>query len=293
MTALFAIRNDNFSDILQSNGEELANYISIFEVLKKLSYRFILLQENDSLSRIFTTIYSNFKNNEDLKLIDKMLNKYSDYYDLQSYAELIEEIDNLIACESNDFVGILNSNNVFRHKFEKIGFNLNTKEGLRNISNIDDLKKALLLFCRGINDIDGFIKNIDIILLFLVFDDEINTSIQDLNDGFSLRKDEIIYHLFCIEDEIPGILSSNPHIGYNEIGRHLSIGCSPERDRETVSAKLKKDINGIVINCELHTKMRRLSSNPPDRIYFCPSLPNGVGNNMAGKIFIYKITKHA
>ena len=70
----------------------------------------------------------------------------------------------------------------------------------------------------------------------------------------------------------------------------MSIRCSPERAR---MKELRKQIGEFSINCELHTKMRTLSSKAPDRIYFCPSLPYDVGEFKKGSIYIYKITKHA
>jgi hypothetical protein len=133
---------------------------------------------------------------------------------------------------------------------------------------------------------------LNIILSELEFDEDIIVSIEELSDGFEMRKNEIIYHLYCIHKEIPMILRDG-HRDYQNIGRQMSLDCSPERNRKIVNNKLRKILNGITVNCELHTKMRRLSSNAPDRIYFCPSLPDSMNVTMAGKIYIYKITKHA
>lgn len=131
-----------------------------------------------------------------------------------------------------------------------------------------------------------------IILQKLIFDEDIVESIRKLNDGFDLRKKEIIYHLYYIEKQIPEILGSSPN-DYQSIGNKMAIDCSPERSRKTVNSQLRKIVNNISVNCELHTKMKVISSNPPDRIYFCPSLPEETGRDMAGKIYIYKISKHA
>ena len=292
MTSILAIENDKFLDIIQSNGIKLKDCISILEILKEFPYKFVLLQENISLTLIYARIYSNGKKNEDLKILSKMLEKYFDYFSIADYDDLKMEIDSLINIEANNFDDILNNNSVFHYEIEKIGFNLDTNTGLRNISTIDDLKKVLLLFCKNSNDIGVFIDKINIILSSLVFDEDIITSIEGLNDGFDLRVNEIIYHLHCIQKEVPDILGINPHCGYREIGNRMSLDCSPERARGIKNAKLIKTINGIEINCELHTKMRTISHHPPDRIYFCPSLPDGIDGDMTGKIYIYKITKH-
>lgn len=59
--------------------------------------------------------------------------------------------------------------------------------------------------------------------------------------------------------------------------------------------KLTKEADNGVIKCELHTKMDKIGSNKPDRVYFCASVPEGIkiGNrSLGGRIYVYKITQH-
>jgi len=203
----------------------------------------------------------------------------------------LKEINDLIKEESSSFKDILENGANFNHNFNTMCFRFNLNKGFRNVFTTEELIQSLLLFCQRIDDIISFVNELKIILTELVFDEDIAASMEELSDGFILRKGEIIYHLYCIYNEIPKILC-NGYVGYENIGRQMSIVCSPERNRDKVNEKLKKDINGKSVNCELHTKMKRLTDNAPDRIYFCPSVPDGTGE-VCGKIFVYKITKHA
>lgn len=291
MKDILVMENCVFFDILKSEQSELSEFISIVEMLKKSSYKIILSNEV-YLEEIYEELYKKSKYNEDIKLISIVFERVFNCIDNMEYEKIITEINDIIKNESSSFEKILANNETFDHMVKKVGFKLNINSGIRNISSLIELKEVLLLFCKGKNNINEFINEIKNILNEVVFDDNIVESIEKLSDGFDLRKNEIIYHLYVIENEIPSILKSNPS-GYIDIGSQMSIDCSPERNRTVVESKLKKYINGVEVNCELHTKMKRLSSNPPDRIYFCPQLRRETGIDNEGKIFIYKITKHA
>ncbi|HHX60680.1 MAG TPA: hypothetical protein GX707_08195 [Epulopiscium sp.] len=185
----------------------------------------------------------------------------------------------------------LADNALFRRDLKMVAYRLDGVEGIRNIIGMQGFKQVLLIFCDNKKNISEFIEKIKIILYSLCFDEDIVESMRHLNDGFENRKKEIIYHLYCIDNEILKIMKQIPQ-GYREIGDRMSIDCSPERSRDIVRSSLTKEINGIDVNCELHTKMKRLTSNAPDRVYFCPQLPMEIGEN-GGQTYIYKITKHA
>lgn len=130
-----------------------------------------------------------------------------------------------------------------------------------------------------------------------MFDIEIEKSMEKLEAGFLTRRHEILYHLYRIHEEMPALIKKYGVLGNNSLGDMMSIPCSPERNRTTVENKLtKKADNGKMIKCELHTKMDKIGSKKPDRIYFCASVPDNTKVNnvdLSGKIYVYKITEHA
>ncbi|MCL0081019.1 hypothetical protein M1N64_02140, partial [Peptococcaceae bacterium] len=235
--------------------------------------------------------------NEERKLLNKMFEKHVGFIEDDAYASSLESINTISNSESADFERILLNNKPFSKKDCRFLYKAppnSPNYKLRNINTFNDLKKLLLIYTSNHNSIDSFIEDIKKIFSKMLFDTDINSSLNSLSDGFELRKNEISYHLYCIEKEIPEIMEKRAK-SYQEIGRQMSgrsIPCSPERNRQLVDRLLTKFIDGIKVKCELHTKMKSLSSKPPDRIYFCPSLPNTVKRDNVGKIYIYKITAH-
>lgn len=284
------IENETFLKIIDGDKEELDKFIAIAQMLIELSYR-ISLENNTRLEEIWNVIGKKYKKDENIKIINKVLERETDYISVEEHNVMIKNISDLAKEENESFKKTLEEPNLFRMDLKVIGYNLSEIVGYRNILNLEKLKKVLLLFCKEIRDITDFIKKVKIILEPTLFDKDIVKSIENLNDGFEKRKGEIIYHLFHIDKEIPQILAENIH-SYKEIGERMTIDCTRERKRETVDRQLIKNINGTDVNCELHSKMKRLSGKAPDRIYFCPELPTSVGKEDMGKIYIYKITGH-
>lgn len=291
MNEILVIKNEVFLDILRGDGDIISEFISIIELLQKVKCK-VILPINDYAEEILKVIHDRFKINEDIKIISIMFERIFRYIDNQDHIELMDEIDQLSDEESDSFRDISENNDRFNYESKAIGFKMESSNGIRNITTVDELKQLLLLFCKDIDDISTFVDKIKAILFEIIFDEDIVDSIRKLNDGFIQRKGEIILHLYIIESEIPDIVNNSTG-GYRDIGSQMSISCSSEKNRDLVNNKLKKCINNVDVNCELHTKMKTISSKAPDRIYFCPALPDGTGSDLVGKIFIYKITKHA
>jgi hypothetical protein len=286
------LENAKLLEIIRNNGQETSDFVSMIELLIGLPYKIVLVEE-DNLMEIFQELFIQ-RNNEDVKIINKLSEKLFSYKQRTEFDQLSSIIKNLEKEESNSFREILFNNKYFDEQVNIISYMDESiiKTSLRNIYSLEDLKIILLLFAKRLEEIESFIQELRIILCDIVFDEEIVKSIEELNDGFNSRKNEIIFHLFFIQKDIPIIISQGIS-GYQNIGTAMSLDCSPERNRVTVREKLIKSINGKEINCELHTKMERLSTNPPDRIYFCPCIPIGTRKDLDGKIFIFKVTKHA
>ena len=289
MTETLLVKNNTFLEILESE-EYASDFVSIIELLRKKAYK-ISLASDDIINIIFAEIHNKAIKNDDIRLISKLLEKNFEFMDSKKHNELLSIINERLDEESKSFKHILDSIESFDYKNKLIGYRVYSKEGIRNTSNLDELKMFFLILCMEKDNIKEFVKEIKIILDNIIFDEDIEDSIRSLNDGFDKRKNEIIYHLYVIHTEIPGILESGIR-DYRGIGQCLSIGCSPERSRATVNNTLTKIVDSCEINCELHTKMKKLSSNAPDRIYFSPKLPMEVGEEKKGKIFVYKITNH-
>ncbi|MGR7911447.1 hypothetical protein ACU64V_18890 [Lysinibacillus capsici] len=285
--------NNKFLEVIKGNSVNISEFVSVIELLKDISYKVLIQQENNSLMNIYNELYTN--KNEDVKIISKLFEKLFSFKEPTEFNQILLRVINLGREESISFKEILLNNGYFDDYINIITYaNESIPEGsLRNVNNYEDLKTALLLFTNRFREINSFTNELRVILSHIVFDEDIDKSIEELNDGFDNRKNEIIYHLYCIQREIPNIISQEIR-GYQNIGSAMSLDCSPERSREIVKDKLVKVINGgKEINCELHTKMEKISTRAPDRIYFCPCIPVGTDHELDGKIYIYKITKHA
>ncbi|WP_027399608.1 DUF3201 domain-containing protein [Anaerovorax odorimutans] len=289
MKDALVINNMTLLKILKENDVSIVEEFSIMvDVLRKLAYKVILSDEN-FIEDIYNELHKN-KNNEDIKSISMSFEKVFTFLREIEHNEIIDNIKGTISKEDKKFQRALGNNQLFNRGFTVIGYKLDDIEGIRNIYNLDAFKQVLLIFCDKVNNINEFVNKIKIILFDLCFDENIEESINDLNYGFNNRRKEIIYHLYCIDREVPYIIKKY-NGGYSKIGDMMSIECSPERNRNIVRNKLTKTINGNSFNCELHTKMKKITNQAPDRIYFCPSIPSGICEN-TGQIYIYKITKH-
>lgn len=172
------------------------------------------------------------------------------------------------------------------------------RQNIRNVSSKLDLIESLICNVDELSSIEEFIKYVRKMFKDqIIFDEDIESSMRNLSNGYDARKREIIYHLYCLYVEIPRTLSLGIS-DYINIGKSLSIDCSPERSREIVSKNLIKSITNPCkpdveekIQCELHTKMRKIGSTKPDRIYFSPNTDVSIPE-MNQKIYIYKITAH-
>lgn len=148
----------------------------------------------------------------------------------------------------------------------------------------------------SIDSLQEFAGDLPILYVELAFDDKIKDTMERLEAGFLCRRREILHHLYCIQEEIPALLLKYGQMDNQSLGNKMSIPCSPERSRKTVKEELTKQADQGVIVCEMHTKMKKIGTRPPDRIYFCAKVPEGIqinGKDLTGKSYIYKITKHA
>lgn len=174
---------------------------------------------------------------------------------------------------------------------------LGDSEPLRIIACKDDLCRVLTVLGQDIDELHEFSQYIQYVYYNITFDSGIEKSMEKLEAGFKTRRHEILYHLYLIDKEIPEIINEYGLLDNNSLGAKMSVPCSPERNRITVENKLTKTTDGgKKIKCELHTKMERIGSNKPDRIYFCASVPEQVrldNVDLSGRIYVYKITEHA
>lgn len=170
-------------------------------------------------------------------------------------------------------------------------------DSMRWILTKDAFYQVMTLFGDGIEGLHEFTEFIKLLYKEVVFDSDIEDSMKRLEAGFAIRRHEILYHLYCIQKEIPQIIREYGMQDNQSLGEKMSIPCSPEKKRAIVDKKLTKTAdNGKKITCELHTKMQKLGSQKPDRIYFCAKVPEGIsveGDTIGGKIYVYKITEHA
>lgn len=211
------------------------------------------------------------------------------------FAERSEALGTLAETESKNVKAILYHKAVFDKGVHLLA--LGKSDVLRLIACKEDLCSVLTLFGQDIDGLHEFSQYIQNVYDNLVFDREIEKSMEKLEAGFLTRRHEILYHLYRIHEEMPVLIEKYGVLDNSSLGDKMSIPCSPERDRTTVENKLtKKADNGKNIKCELHTKMDKIGSRKPDRIYFCASVPDKIkvdNVDLSGKIYVYKITEHA
>lgn len=205
-----------------------------------------------------------------------------------------ERLQNVMKNESNDMKAILYHQALF-HREEHL-LAIGETEALRMIASEEDLYRVLTVFGLDIDDLHEFTEYIRNVYQTIYFDNNIENSMKKLTAGFTVRRHEILYHLYCIHKEIPEIVEMHGLLANQAMGDKMSIRCSPEKDRSIVANLLTKEAdNNQKIKCELHTKMETIGSQKPDRIYFCASVPNGIslnGKDLSGRIYVYKITEH-
>ena len=134
----------------------------------------------------------------------------------------------------------------------------------------------------------------------IYFVEDIGTTINTLNRGFSELREEIVEHLTAINNyhsKFAYLLSmgkSNQEIA-QEFSADTNVDCSPQAGREGVQ-NLKLSCYNVIskqmenIKCELHTKFKKfnIDRTKQDRIYFFPGKP-GIKE---GKIIVKHIGKH-
>ena len=289
MRDVLIIDNTVLLDVINQSNMVTREFAMMLDILKELSYKVLVSYE--LMEEIYKQMYQKARNNDDVRTISLAFEKQIfNFISSEEQGEIIEHIVDTSKEEDERFLCALEENNLFRRDFKMIAYKIDDIKGLRNVIDMQSFKKVLLIFCDNITTIEEFVDAVKTILYTLCFDEGIVESIKHLGDGFDARKKEILHHLYCIDSEIPEIMKQNLG-GYREIGEKMTIRCSPEADRGIVKNQLTKTMQGIEINCELHTKMKRLTSSAPDRIYFCPKLPPEIDESN-GQPYIYKITKH-
>lgn len=270
--------------------------ISILDELKGLDYECILDQQ--SIEKLYDFLHKN-RRNQDCHAFSMYLAKrcrngktYCEI-DEDNYSIKMQEIKKLTDEESDNMKAILYHGQFF--DFSSCFIYYGSGKNLRSVCSIDDLRKVLTLFGNSIEGIEEFVQYIVLVYKTIVFDKNIEFSLRRLEAPFIVRRHEILYHLYCIEKEIPDIISGYGLMDNQSLGEKMTIPCSPERSRQTVKNKLTKEADNGVIKCELHTKMEKIGSNKPDRIYFCACIPEGIKIDnilLSGRIYIYQITQH-
>lgn len=173
---------------------------------------------------------------------------------------------------------------------------LGTSEPLRVIACEEDLCPVLTVLGEDIDELHEFAQYIREVFCNITFDSDIEKGMGKLKAGFKTRRHEILYHLLRINKEVPEIINVYGQLDNSSLGNKMSLPCTPERNRTVVGSQLTKVADGgRKIKCELHTKMEKIGSQKPDRIYFCASVPEHVTINnedLSGRIYVYKITEH-
>ena len=276
---------------------EMASINNVIDCASEFERNYIL--DETCISRVYEELYKR-RHEEECRIFSKFLdrnkrNNCSVSIEQAEYDRVNKRLSKLNKEEERDIEAILYKGLYFKKDEYKLA--ICQGESLRQIMCEDDFYQVMTLFGDGINDLSKFTNYINKLYNKLVFDTDIEDSMKRLEAGFQVRRHEILYHLYCIQKEIPNIIQQGAVPDNQSIGNQMSIACSPERNRKLVDKILTKKVDyDKKLVCELHTKMNKIGGRIPDRIYFCASVPKDTvlnGQNLEGKIYIYKITKHA
>lgn len=219
------------------------------------------------------------------------------YLGCDEFNALGVERESLVERETNQPVEILQRKEGAFFVFDKNVLYLSSGNGIREVTCEKDFVEVMTVLGENIGRLEEFVVFIKKLFRNLLFDDEIEQSIEKMEAGFARRKHEILEHLMILNLRLPEIMESGNTLSNKDIGKKLApLKCSPERNRDIVNKKLTKIFDeGKRVNCELHTKLKQINSNAPDRIYFCAKVPKDVrwhGENISDMVFVFKISCH-
>lgn len=223
-------------------NEDLKCVLLIFDETQKFKYKYILPEK--LIASIYEELYLKRKNDQCKELslwLDKQGGK-NILINSELYTTLSNEINAISENETNDIKDILyRCEGAF---FDKGNLNLRVEsnESLRFIDSVDDLQKVMSIFGENIDSLLDFKNYIMDLYSNIIFDEELDSSLNKLSEEFITRRNEILYHLYCINKEIPEIIKGGT-VGYSLIGDKMSIECSPEKKREIVRSRLTKIVS--------------------------------------------------
>lgn len=269
--------------------------LDILEELKNVSGR-CTLSESD-YEKLIDFIYTHHRREDCIQLsrmLEKEMARKHIIMDGERYQSEREKLNKRIQTEAASLKEILDEDGVFDFSYPVIS--CEEHKAIRCVYQLSELQDILIIFGNAIESIEEFVSYLALIYKELVFDDKIKNTIEHLEAGFAYRRKEILYHLYCIEKEIPALFLKYGPMDNQTLGSRMSIPCSPERSRKTVKLELTKQADQAELVCEMHTKMKKIGTRAPDRIYFCARVPKGItidGKDISEKLYIYKITRHA
>ena len=177
----FIINNVSLLSTINSSIDKQDEFIDILEIIINLNYT-LIMKDDDLLNEIYTALYSNIKVNEDLKIINKLLEKTT-YCEEEKFDSLLNKIIEISKNEDTEFKNINTPHFKFETKNSTICYNFDALfNSIRNIKTLDSLKKAMLIFTLNHTSIEDFISSVKIILNTVIFDVNIIESINRLND---------------------------------------------------------------------------------------------------------------
>ncbi len=275
----------------------------ILECLERIEeFPFSFLFCESKTQEIYDLLFQNRKN-DDIIAVSRWINHYFREPGVRwlsdtEWKQRKKEFHDIFENESEDFRAVIGlyAGHFFDSRRGELC--LQSDSALRCISSEYEFKQAMSLFGLEIDSLEVFGRYIQKLYDRIVFDKNIVVSMKQMEDPFSVRKNEILEHLYFIDHDVPKILEgSDTSLSNDQIGKAMAIDCSPERNRTTVKNHLTaSDDNGESFVCELHTKMRKIGKNhKPDRIYFSAKVPKGIvvdGKNIEGCVYVFKISRH-
>lgn len=274
---------------------ELDDLLDLVKHMDSFDFNYAIGTEE--ISRLNELLYDHARNSCVKELSLWMRRHRFEYLEEVAIGALLHELEQCEEKESRNEIDILRRRQSAFFCLEMHLLMLSEGNTLRRVSNDVCFKKVMTVFGLGVELLSDFVPFITHLFQNLLFDDAdaIQASMEKLDLGFEARRAEILEHLFVLDRELPGLLQQTG-LSNAEIGKRLTVECSPERKREIVQRYLTKNADGgRKFSCELHTKMEKVGNRPPDRIYFCAKVPSEIklnGEDIGGRTFIYQISHH-
>ncbi|EKE5754866.1 TPA: hypothetical protein ACSK7M_002854 [Listeria innocua] len=207
----------------------------------------------------------------------------------------MERVSDIDLDEYKSFESFLNESNP-KYKDYDNQFLFIKKDNIKEIHVLSSLKRFYSLrrwYLEKCGNQKNFYNDLPLLFPNIYFHENVKSTLRTLNNDFNLILPEIVEHLSALElfHHLKLAKDGDSNIEKcQKFEKFSQISCSPESKRATAEKLSFKDDRGEKINCECHTKFKKIARDKTkqDRIYFS----FGQKGYQEEAIIVYHIGKH-